>query len=320
MTTHDRDDPRHDHSGNDTMNIDDNIPDDDATAAAARNALHQLGGVQPVDLSWADVQGRARRVKQRRLSAMGAACAVVLIGTAVAVAGAAGNDEPARIANGVQASTTTSADGSTTTLSYSSSSAATTFPGNSSSAPPLTGGPGIVLPDLPSTSPLPGDFSGSLTLRSAILGTEPTEVGTGDEVEIDAIINNISNREVWASSSSVPTSVATICSSDSASSGQTLWWMTNISMAPGDTDGRTGTFTPTAAYAGTVTCEVVIVTTNQQGTEFDQSAGGDAATATVLWRVDGIPPLTFSVSTPTTTSVPDTSTTVPETTTTLTTP
>jgi len=47
-------------------------------------------------------------------------------------------------------------------------------------------------------------------------------------------------------------------------------------MKPGDTDGRTGPFKPTAAYAGTVTCEVVIVTTNQQGTQFDQSAGGDS--------------------------------------------
>jgi hypothetical protein len=93
--------------------------------------------------------------------------------------------------------------------------------------------------------------------------------------------------------------------------------MTNIPMQPGDTDGRTGYFTPTAAYTGTVTCEVVIVTTDQQGTEFDQSAGGDAATAAVIGRVSGIPPVTFLVSVAPPNGSTTTSTT-PETTTTIT--
>jgi hypothetical protein len=94
--------------------------------------------------------------------------------------------------------------------------------------------------------------------------------------------------------------------------------MTNVPLAPGDTDGRTGTFTPTAAYAGTVTCELAIVTTDQVGTVFDTSAGGDTATASFIARVPGVPVVTFTVSgsepptsSSTTTTVPTTATTVP---------
>ena len=301
------------------MSSDDFIPDNDATANAARRALHQLGGGQPVDLSWADVQGRARRVKQRRLSVIGAACALVLISAAVAAATVGGNDgNRMNIAGGSQPTTTPPPSASTstsTTFPYDSSSAARTLPrGGSPSGPPPSVGTPIILPNLPSTSPLPGDFSGAITVSSGA-ATQPTEIGIGESVDIDAVIRNITGREIWASSASVPTSVATICSSDSASPARTLWWMTNVPMQPGATDGRTGTFTPTAAYAGLVTCEVVIVTTDQQGTQFDQSAGGDAATANVVGRVSGIGPVTFLVSVPPSTTGPDTSTTMPETTT-----
>jgi hypothetical protein len=302
------------------MNSDEIIPDDDTTANAARRTLHQLADGRPIELSWASVQGRARRVKQQRLSVIGAACAVVLISAAVAAATAGSNGgNQIGIAGGSQPTTTLPPSASTSTsLPYDSSSAAPTLPGGSSPVPPPTTGTPIVLPNLPSTSPLPGDFRGAITVSSAT-ATGPTEIGIGETVDVDAVIQNITNREIWASSASVPTSVATICSSDSASSAQTLWWMTNILMQPGDTDGRTGSFTPTAAYAGTVTCEVVIVTTDQQGTEFDQSAGGDAATAAVIGRVSGIPPVTFLVSvappdgstTTTTDTVPTTETTVP---------
>jgi hypothetical protein len=300
------------------MSPSDEIPGDDVAANAARRALHRLGGADPIDLSWAAVQGRARRVKQQRLSAIGAACAVVAIAAAVTLANiSSGDGDTVHIAGGGQ-TTTTPAPSTSTTLPYDSSSAAPPmFPGDSSSAPPPNNGTTIGLPNLPilpTNSPLPGDFSGALTVRSAT-ATQPAEVGIGEAVEIDASIRNISDHEIWASSSLVPTSVATICSSDSASSGQTLWWMTNSPMKPGDTDGRTGPFTPTAAYAGTVTCEVVIVTTDQQGTQFDQSAGGDAATATIVGRVTGVPPVTFLVSVPSSTTT--SSTMVPGSTTTI---
>jgi hypothetical protein len=300
------------------MNSDEIIPDDDATANAARRTLHQLGDGRPIELSWASVQSRARRVKQQRLSVIGAACAVVVISAAVAAATVGGNGgSHMQIAGGSQPTTIPPPSASiSTTLPHDSSSTATTFRGGSSSAPAPTNGTPIVLPNLPSTSPLPGDFSGAITVSSPT-ATQPAEIGIGETVDVDAVIRNITNREIWASSASVPTSVATICSSDSASSAQTLWWMTNIPMQPGDTDGRTGYFTPTVAYAGTVTCAVVIVTTDQLVIEFDESAGGDAATAAVIGRVTGVPPVTFLVSVPTT-SVPDTSTTEPETTTTIT--
>jgi hypothetical protein len=80
-----------------------------------------------------------------------------------------------------------------------------------------------------------------------------------------------------------------------------LWWMTNISLAPGSTDARTATFTPTAAYAGKMECELDLVWTNQQGDTFDTSAGGDAAQTYVIGRVPGVPPVTFAVYAPTTT-------------------
>jgi hypothetical protein len=65
-----------------------------------------------------------------------------------------------------------------------------------------------------------------------------------------------------------------------------------------------------------VTCELDIVTTDQVGAEFDTSAGGDAAKATFIARVTGVPVVTFSVADTSTTIVDNTTTTVPETTTT----
>lgn len=303
---------------------DDLIPEDDAIANRARHALQRLAEPATAELSWTDVTKRARRVQQRRLSALGAACTVVVVIAAVAVVTfGQGDGDNVHVAGGTQPSTSTAAEtptgsASTTTSTpdiLNSSSAAPMFPGNSSSAPTTGSAPPLSYPVLPATSPLPGDVTGTLTasVESAPLAV----VAIATSVDVETNIRNTSDHDIWASSSLVPTSLATICRSDSADASQSLWWMTNVLLAPGDTDGRGGTFTPTAAYAGTVTCELDIVTTDQLGTEFDTSAGGDSALATFIARVTGVPVVTFSVADTSTTIVDNPVTTVPATTTTI---
>src|SRR5436853_5955290 len=84
------------------------IPQGDGAARAARVGLRRLAGSDaPGELSWEAVHARARRVKQRRLSAIGAACAVVAIAAAVTLANiSSGNGDTVHIAGGAQTTTT----------------------------------------------------------------------------------------------------------------------------------------------------------------------------------------------------------------------
>jgi hypothetical protein len=175
-------------------------------------------------------------------------------------------------------------------------------PTTAASAPPASAAPGA------------SDFKGSMALNDKNATTFSMYVG--DDVDIAATIQNTTDHEIWPSDSRVPTSVATVCTSE-PSGRQFLWWMTNVPMAPGERSGRSGTFTPTDLDVGTVTCQVDIVSTDMVGTKFDTDAGGDDATTTIIAPVATVLPVNITVQPrPDTTTTLPTDTTVPEATTT----
>ena len=304
------------------MTDDTQVPEDAAVAAAAQRALGRLADRSaPAVEPWAGVHARARRVRHQRVAVVGAACAIVLVvaGTATAIANGDGT-RPARVAEAASTTTTTAATTTTETPSTAAAPPATaaaqsvTTPASS----PPTLPPGFA--DLfKGEAPGVGDVSGAITLAiEEPANLRPLDPGSvvpvGSRVEVSADIRNITDHSVIAGCACRPTSFATICTS-SSSGNQTLWWMTNFPMAPGDTDGRGGTIATNTAYLGTVTCELDVVTTDMQGTRFDTGAGGDTATATVVGRVTQVAPVTFTVvavpasTTTTTTTQPETTTT-----------
>jgi hypothetical protein len=262
------------------------IPNDDPIGRAARRSLSELADADtPAELSWVAVQSSARRIRRRRLTAVGVACAIVLVGASAAIAAGGGDDSHVRIAGG----STTSSGSSTTSTS-------TSTPGiyNSSSVPSATATTTESTTPVPNVAPGPADVTGVIRLNPTPTATQEAVVAeVGTSVAVDTSIRNDSDHPIWAASSTVPTSYATVCAGTSPGA-QSLWWMTNILLAPGDQDARTGTFTPTDAYLGTVTCELDVVVTDRQHM-FDTSAGGDEAGATIFARVPGVPQVTMQV-------------------------
>jgi hypothetical protein len=241
------------------------IPNDDPVARAARRGLGGIVGSEtPGELSWVAVQSGARRVRRRRLTALAAACAIVLVAAGAALAAGANDDHHVRVAGG---STPSSAAATTTTTTT-----------------------------IPSEGPGPGDVTGTIAITA---GSPPTDLQpaivaeVGSDVTISTTIRNVSNRAIWASSSTVPTQYATVCTGE-APGARSVWWMTNILLNHGDESGRSAPFTPTTAYVGTVTCELDVVSFDQQN-RFDTTAGGDDAGATILARVPGVPRVKLQV-------------------------
>jgi len=275
------------------MTDDTPIPEDDALAEHARHALQRLAGGNAELPGWGDVQTGVRRFRRRRLAAAGVACAIVLAGAGTAAAVAHRGGKPVDVAgNGPTTSTSapTTTQPSTSTSSAPPSTPTTGPPGVTPTTPGSV--PGETTPK--SSAPQPGDFSGAVVIGNPGVLPPPGAVAVGDTINVSASVHNTADHAIWASSSTVPTSLATICTGQ-APGTQSLWWMTNILLAPGDADGRDGTFTPTASYTGTVSCEVDIVTTDQRGITFDTSAGGDMATASIVGRVLAVSPMTVQV-------------------------
>jgi hypothetical protein len=296
------------------MTTDDEIPEHDPLAESARRALQRMAATDAVEVApWSAIEARGRRQKQLRMATAIAASVIVLAGATAAVTAATGRSDHVTVA--APNVTTTSTTPASSTLS----SAPTTPPPN---PPPVgcvdvTCGT-IALPTptpaaLPAeTAPGPNDFTGTVTLQGK--GTTTWSMTVGDRVAVDVEVRNVTDRMIAPSDSRQPTAVATVCTSDD-SGAHSLWWMTNVPMAPGASSGRSGSFEPTDQYLGTVHCEVVIVTTDTQGTTFDANAGGDEARARILATVAGIPPVVITVqpapATTTTTTAPATTTTGP---------
>lgn len=268
------------------MTDDTPVPNDDPIASAARRGLRKIAGADtPAELSWVAVQSGARRIRRRRLTAAGVACAIVLVAASTAIA-AGGDDDGSRVQI---------AGGSTTSSGASTTSTSTSTPGidNSSSVPSATATTTQSTTPAPNEAPGPNDVTGTITQAGWYLGPSGREMPAGATGLVDVSIRNVSDHSIWTSNSTLPTALATICTAES-SGMQSLWWMTNILLAPGDSSARTGTFTPTDAYIGTVTCELDVVVTDRQHT-FDTSAGGDEAGATIFARVPGVPLVTMQV-------------------------
>jgi hypothetical protein len=307
------------------MAPDDDIPEHDQLADATRRALGQIADTTATDsLSWGAVRSRARRVKTMRITTAIAACVIVLAGVGAVIGTANRNQDHVNVAGPSANPTTTSAP----ELSTSSSAPplTTTLPSTPGTCGPGQGTCGILgvspttVASPPPASAAPGasDFEGSMALNDKKVATLSMYVG--DDVDIAATIQNITDHAIWPSDSRVPASVATVCTSE-PSGRQFLWWMTNVPMAPGERSGRSGTFTPTGLDVGTVTCQVDIVSTDMVGTKFDTDAGGDDAITTIIAPVAAVAPVLITVlpSPGSTTSVPlPTGTTAPATTTTTT--
>ena len=230
----------------------------------------------------------ARQRHHRQLQLVGVAATVLAIALTLAVWNRAASENVA-VSTRHPRST-----GDSSTTAPTSSVASTTLPPGSTTtgfAPPPTGEgtttpgePSTTLP--PSSAPQPGDFTGTLTAR-------PSTVTVGFVGStVDLSIHNVSGHLVDASSGTQPTSVATICTKlgpDGQSiaplqSDVNLWFMTNIPMQPGDNDGRTATYHPTAADVGSVTCEAVVATSPDQW-----------QTITLVGRITAIPAVTVTV-------------------------
>jgi hypothetical protein len=303
------------------MSPDDEIPEHDHLADATRRALGQLADTTATDsLSWGAVQSRARRVKVMRTTTAVAACVIVLAGVGAVIGTANRKQNHINVAGPSGTPTSTSEPTASTS---SSAPATTTLPARPTTCPggatcgilgvsPTTSPTPSTQPAL-SSAPLPGDFTGTMMLNERDITT--VSMAVGDAADVAATIQNATSHDIWPSDSTLPTSVATVCTSE-PSGRQSLWWMTNVPMAPGARSGRSGTFAPTDLDAGTVTCQVDIVSNNTVGTTFATDAGGDEATATILAPVRAVLPAIITVvpRAETTTTLP-TATTVPETTT-----
>jgi hypothetical protein len=112
-------------------------------------------------------------------------------------------------------------------------------------------------------TPHANDFSGTLTASQ-------TSVTVGEGVNFELTIRNITDHVVEPALGSLTKGVAVICANDLSPLGHTgrpllgdvnLFFVTSPSLAPLDLGGRSGTYTPTSADIGTVTCAGVIIAT-----------------------------------------------------------
>jgi hypothetical protein len=155
---------------------DSSIPEDDAIARAARRALDALAGGVTNDAGWDAVQVGARRVRQRRVAAVVAACAIVLAGAGAASAIAA-NGSGGRHSHFAGAGPSTTTDTEASTSSTTTSPTTTTIAGGSPSAT----SPGAVTPPTTTTIAPPiaqaGDLSGTLApAGTTVVAEQPTGV------------------------------------------------------------------------------------------------------------------------------------------------
>jgi hypothetical protein len=138
-------------------------------------------------------------------------------------------------------------------------------------------------------TPHAGDFSGSLTASA-------TSVTVGEGVDVELNIRNTTDHQVHPSLGSLDRSVAIVCASDLSPLGHSgaellsnvnLFFVTSPALAPGESSGRGGTFMPTSADVGTVTCAGLIVGT---------TGGWQDGTITGVAQLANVPSVSFTVS------------------------
>jgi hypothetical protein len=287
------------------MNYDDQVPEDDQVARGARYALHQLAGTRTLDASWADVQQSARRVKQRRLSAIGAACVVVLLGTGVAVAAGGSDGRTAKDVRGESSTTTTSTSTETTTTSAPFGFGPTSPPPTRSDGSPIatiptagpTGPTGSTGPDV--VQPQDGSWD-------AVASVDSEQVTVGDTVTVHAELRNTGTKP---QSTVGYGSLAIACDrvqeegvpSEDIRFGEFLDW---VVLQPGEARSFSMTFVAESGYAPELNCGVGI------------AFHGDAYAASPFEYPQGyvtmeILPATEPTTSTTSSTVPTTDTTTP---------
>jgi hypothetical protein len=155
------------------------IPRFDRLAGAARRGLDNLASA-PGELSWEAVKSGVHRVRRRRITAIGAACTVVLLSAGAAVAATANNDRKhLRVRTG---HTPTTATNTITT------STAAVDPPTTASVPDGVGGP--------TTTAVPGErrvqlggLEGTLTVSS-----NPVQINTS--LGVTLTLRNVSDHPV----------------------------------------------------------------------------------------------------------------------------
>jgi hypothetical protein len=152
--------------------------------------------------------------------------------------------------------------GDTTTTSTTATSSEPPRPGPTEAFTVPTTVGGAVQGEDPRT-PHAGDFSGSLSASA-------TSVTVREGVDVELSIRNITDHVVEPSLGSLTKGVAIVCASDLSPLGHTgtelrsnvnFFFVTAPELAPGDSAGRGGRFTPTSADLGAVTCAGTIIAT-----------------------------------------------------------
>ncbi len=167
------------------MHPDDEIPEADNLAHAARRALRRLTDDAPADLSWPAVQTRARRVQRTRAAVAIAAVAVVLAGIGGTVAAANRHRDHLSIAGGGNTSTSTSEASSSTTTSPSPTSTT-----SRSGLPSNDGGGRGTTPATPGDVPLAqlDDLQGTLTV--------PPTLVAGSSAPFTLTVRNVTDHSI----------------------------------------------------------------------------------------------------------------------------
>ncbi len=282
------------------MSHDDHVPDDDAIADRARHALRQIAGMRTIDSSWGDVQTDARRVRQRRLSMLGAAGAIVLIAGTAAVA-AVGRDDthPTKRVGSESPATSISQTTTSVPLAFGSSSAAPTL--HTPIAAPET-----AVPTAPTGDTQPGVLQPQDGRWDASASTDSAQVTVGDTVTVRAELRNTGTEP---QSTIGYGSLGIACDrwpidappTDGLPLGQFLDW---VVLQPGESRSFSMSFQAEPQFVGSIICGV--------GLAFhgDAYAAGpyDYPSGTVT--IDIVAPTDTTTAT-TTDTVPTTETTVP---------
>ena len=146
------------------------IPAFDRIARAARQGLGDLArSAAPGELSWDTVQSGVRRVHRRRFTAIGAAVALVLLSSGIAVAATGGNGDRVRVGGGGTPPTTTAT--TTTPTTAVELPTTTTTP---DTTPGIDGAPTTTTPAV--APPLAGaaDLQGTISIQSTLVAEEAT--------------------------------------------------------------------------------------------------------------------------------------------------
>jgi hypothetical protein len=241
------------------MTPDDEIPEDDPLADATRRALGRLGGAPALDdLSWDAVETRARRVKTQRITALVAACAIVVVGLGAAVATTKSGSDHVSVAGRGDDNTTTTA--STTTTATTTTTTPPLFVAPTVAVAPGTGPSNQAPTTAPAANQVvqPQDGSWEVAITS-----DATSVKVGDAFTVSAALTNTGTQlqstdgyGSWA----IACSWATESTSDPGPPSLPIGGFPDGAiLRPGESQTVSQTFTAQADQVGLLRCGAGVV-------------------------------------------------------------